>query len=445
MRKLILIVCAIFISSNISAQTDTCGTLIPDNVLVEYAQSGDLSLYKRTTITPPLRLAIHIVRYSNGSGGISQAELDQKVAGLNSDFQQAFFEFYVYKIDYIDNDNFASITDMEEANSLREINHINGCINVYFVPFLASLEGLSSFSPRIQEPVLIQTQGILVQNNASLTTLPHEMGHYFDLFHTHETLFNVENIARTGGCSNWSYSGDLLKDTPADFGGRVSFSYINNNCQYDPKKPPPPDGCGSTNYAPLTNNMMITELKICRTTFTEQQKDRMNETLLLHRSELLLQNLVLLKNDIENNNAGGALHLEATDYNSGEYVPVDDGVYTIGTDNERFVNYLGSGANYKHINWNLTSSDKFLSRSVSITSDDNQIAHFKELEHSKVELILEGQTFLDKGLGQFQDPWYVLSNASQPGNYWISFISSYEPTGKESAAAKGVFLNQGTD
>ncbi|MGC8928853.1 MAG: T9SS type A sorting domain-containing protein, partial [Myxococcota bacterium] len=49
------------------------------------------------------------------------------------------------------------------------------------------------------------------------------------------------------------------------------------------------------------------------------------------------------------------------------------------------------------------------------------------------------------GMGniQFQDPWYVLSDGSQPGNYWINVRGFYEPTGKEGAQEKGVFLNQG--
>jgi hypothetical protein len=85
------------------------------------------------------------------------------------------------------------------------------------------LNGLSSFSSRIEDPGLYSEQGIIVRNGAPFTTLPHEMGHYFDLFHTFEIYFGYENIARAGGCANWNSKGDFLQDTPADPSGRVSF------------------------------------------------------------------------------------------------------------------------------------------------------------------------------------------------------------------------------
>ncbi|RKY90587.1 MAG: hypothetical protein DRQ13_12430 [Ignavibacteriae bacterium] len=114
---------------------------------------------------------------------------------------------------------------------------------------MAFFNGTSSFSPRIQDPNLWAEQGIIIKNEAPPTTLPHEMGHYFDLFHTPGIYFGYENIARTGGCANWSYTGDLLEGTPADPSYRVQNATINHiNCQWinPPIKPLPPDGCGKT-------------------------------------------------------------------------------------------------------------------------------------------------------------------------------------------------------
>lgn len=143
-----VVVLIVLFSQRIFAQEPDCATTIPAGVTVEQAQSGDLNLYKRTDFTPPLRLAIHVVRYSDGTGGISQSNLDQKIADLNYFFEQALIEFYIFKVDYIDDDQYASI-NFDEADELRTINEIASSINVYFVPLFPNYNGLSSFSPRI--------------------------------------------------------------------------------------------------------------------------------------------------------------------------------------------------------------------------------------------------------------------------------------------------------
>ncbi|MCH7772528.1 MAG: hypothetical protein IIA49_16180, partial [Bacteroidetes bacterium] len=401
-----------------------------------------MNLYKRTDFTPPLRLAIHVVQYSDGTGGISQNNLDQKIIDLRYFFEQALFEFYIFKVDSIDNDQYASIDNFDEADELRTINEVASCINVYFVPLFPGYNGLSSFSPRIQDPVLQSEQGIIIRNEAPGTTLPHEMGHYFDLFHTFETYFGIENIPRTGGCANWSTDGDMLRYTKANPSDIVTFSTINSNCEWDPKKALPPDECGYSNYNPQANNMMITEVKYCRTTFTEDQKDRMNRTLEVFRPELLW-NAVYLENSANNSNAGGTLQVDNEPlYNSGEYAMLEDGNYDIGTNDERFSNYQSSGITYKHNNWNETATDYFLFRNIPVLNDDNQIANFKDIRYSKIEARLEGQLIQNKGEFEFQDPWFVKSDGTQPGNYWRPCVSYYEPTGKEGAQEKGVFLNQ---
>jgi hypothetical protein len=420
------------------AQVTECGTILPPGVTLEQAQSGDLNLYKRTVFTPPLRLAIHIVRYSNGSGGILQGDLDQKIEDLNSYMAQALFEFYSFTTDYINSDQYANIENMTEANNLRSINSLDCCINIYFVPQSFAF-GISSFSDRIQP--LTGIQGIIIQNISPATTLPHEMGHYFDLLHTYEAYFGYENIARSGACMNCTYKGDLLCSTNADDYDSNVGSNITSNCQYNPPVIKP-DGCGQINYNPLTNNMMITQQKDnCRTTFTQQQEDRMNETLILFRSDLLL-NGIFLKNMTASDNSGGMLHIGSQIYNSGKCVTVVDGSYDTGTNNERFSNYQGSGITFKHNNWNSTSSDYFLTRNLSINSDLHQLANFVDMRSGKIEARLEGETIQNKGNFHFLDPWYVKSDGTQPGSYWIPCTEFYEPTGKAGENEKGVFLNQ---
>jgi len=57
MKSLFSIILFLFLGVQINnAQTfQECGTIVPSGVTVQQAQSGDLNLYKRTTITEPLR------------------------------------------------------------------------------------------------------------------------------------------------------------------------------------------------------------------------------------------------------------------------------------------------------------------------------------------------------------------------------------------------------
>src|SRR5690606_22779434 len=133
--------------------------------------------------------------------------------------------------------------------------------------------------------------------------------------------------------------------------------------------------------------------------------------------------------------------------NSGNNANLLDGnSYDIRTNQERFPNYLVFG-NIKHNNWNGTASEFKLTENYTIRRLENphRDANFVALNYSKVKVLLEGQQMAGKGSSFFLDPWYTLSNGTQPGDYWINFTSEYEPNGKEGATEKGVFLNQEYD
>jgi hypothetical protein len=115
--------------------------------------------------------------------------------------------------------------------------------------------------------------------------------------------------------------------------------------------------------------------------------------------------------------------------------------YREKTNFERFSNFQGKPV--KHNNWNSLNNKYFLANDFESSIQNNrQSAKYLFLEPAKIQVRLEGNLIPGKGSASFLDPWYVLSNGSQPGNHWIYFISEYEPTGKEGATEKGVFLDQ---
>jgi len=155
---------------------------------------------------------------------------------------------------------------------------------------------------------------------------------------------------------------------------------------------------------------------------------------------------VIFTNIIGTTNAGGSFTVGTTQINSGQSLPlIIDNTYNELTNNERFSNWQGSGITYKQNNWNGDKTKYFLNNSfqASYGPNQNQNANFNSLNYAKVQVGLEGNPITDLGNMQFQDPWYVLSDGSQPGNYWIPVTSYYEPVGKAGALDKGVFLNQG--
>lgn len=390
LKKIFFFILILLTNGIFSQEQEECATRVPPGLNAQQVTSENLALYKRTNVIN-LRLALHIIRKSDGSQGIDPALINQMLQKLNELFTPVMFNFYVYSIDTLNSDYYANIltSDTMKMNNLKRLKNIAGCINVYFIPSMDA-KGISSFSDRFYQYGYRDEQGILISNDAHITTLAHEMGHYFDLLHPFETALNpredpdmppleYENIAREGDCANWWRTGDLLKDTPADPYWSGNYE-INSNCNIEIIKPLPLDGCGQRNYNPLTNNIMHTSRKECRFHFTEDQKARMNETLILYRSELL-KHIVYLENRYNGENAGGSLHVNDRHYPSGTFITLSSGEYRIGTDNERFPNWKNRGFTIKHNNWNGNKIDYFLSRIKRIDTSQQQIAKFEKIHY----------------------------------------------------------------
>jgi hypothetical protein len=265
---------------------DDCGCgleLTPHDIAMMLARQ-DAGVYNpvlgpRADYCVPVTL--HVVRRSNGTGGLSNSRLDQAMDDLNIAYVDAGITFYVQgAVDYIDDDDFYfNIDTTDEINLLRQTNVVPDTINIYFTENLArngnSICGTSSFTT---SPV----QGIVIKNSCAGTssnpsTFPHEVGHYFDLFHTHETAFGDECVDG----SNCAFAGDLLCDTPADprLTGNVSTSCLYIGDDFDP--------CQGVPYEPDTSNVMSYSRKTCRTFFSPLQNDRMVATLVNVRPELI--------------------------------------------------------------------------------------------------------------------------------------------------------------
>jgi hypothetical protein len=234
---------------------------------------------------PPYYVAIaaHIVRQSDGTGGLPVEQYEQCIVDANLAYENMEIVFYtIGEIDYIDSDAFYfDIDSISEIDALRTTNPVADAINCYFTPNLkvgpnSPICGISAFT-------FSDVQAIAVNNACAATptnhsTFPHEIGHYFDLFHTHETAFGEELVDG----SNCEDAGDLLCDTEAD--PTLQNATVDSlTCAYTGEET---DGQGDF-YAPDTHQFLSYSRKHCRDRFSVEGEAQIVNTLLTLRPNLI--------------------------------------------------------------------------------------------------------------------------------------------------------------
>jgi hypothetical protein len=266
-------------------QFQECATVISEQqreaALAQIARGEEFHPQPPVILPYHLPLTIHICRRGDATGGFRLGQLDTAMVDLNQMFVQAGIQFFQYgQVIYIDNDNFFTVPDSARRAQLRMQNVVPNTINVYFSN-LVNACGQASFPA---DPI----QGVLIDNGCAGTSLnpstfAHEVGHYLDLYHTHETWDGTRVECPNG--SNCTTTGDLLCDTPAD--PDLSDS-VNVSCEWFGTPTAVPSACDTTRYSPQTNNLMSYSTKTCRTLFTSGQITRMITTLSGSRSNLHL-------------------------------------------------------------------------------------------------------------------------------------------------------------
>jgi len=441
MKKLMTIVFVLLWSVNLHAQTSPCGTIITSSMPLSLAKGAayvDLNAVDFVDIG----VAVHIVRNSNGTGGLSPALVDGILANLNASFSSAKMRFFMVSLHYIDDNYFAvapGISTPQKEDELTAENNAANVVNLYFVPYHYAA-GTGTFSPEYQQYTNRTTQSVIIQkDSATLATTPHEFGHYFNLFHTFETV--VGGVECPDG-SNSASAGDLIVDTyaePVDRGGNFNASCLyegnSNGLCNGQSQPYHVSGLNQVN----AHNYMSYAPQGCRTVFTNEQNRRIRTQFETRRPELQ-RGWVTFTNRIGTTNAGGSLLVDnSVIVQSGNSLSFSDkNSHPVKTQNERF-------STYKHHNWNgdvtkFHLNTSFNSPPPNFKTDQN--ANFTNLNPAtlRVELIDGGSG----GTIDFRDPWYLHSDNTQPNTYF-TYNSPHSPTGAFNQSSGGIFLNQLVD
>lgn len=210
-----------------------------------------------------MSITAHIVRRSNGSGGISEEVVLKEVERLSQAFAPANMAFEVCTFNYINDNKFYNLTKFDEARLITY--DIENTINIYFVNQISSAK-----EGRICGYTYYPTKNLdnVFMANACVpqgTTLIHELGHFFGLYHTHEVQFGPELVSG----ANCSAAGDLICDTPADPG--LSASLISDACEFTGFV----TDVFNTAYTPPVRNYMSYSRQRCRDSFTQEQLYKM--------------------------------------------------------------------------------------------------------------------------------------------------------------------------
>lgn len=284
----------ILFSSSLFAQNQDCGTIIqPDEIpqhqvrnrawVNDQAQNQTRS----GTSIAMVPVQLHIVRRTDGSTGISVADFEAALDRANELYLPSGIQFFQCgAINTIDDDTYAPY-DYSQRFLLDAAHSVANVINIYSSETVTSgvsnICGHATFPGGIDFIILANS----CTNNGS--TFAHELGHYFNLYHTHETALGTEVVDG----SNCTAAGDYICDTPADPRLSTATNVNTISCVYTGTS----TDTNGDSYTPETDNLMSYTGKHCRYEVSAGQNARMLFALNNFRAYLTCVSTVALDAD----------------------------------------------------------------------------------------------------------------------------------------------------
>ena len=278
-----------------TVKAQQCGTAIPPNDEIYWQstieQRKAVDTKKAASVINNIPVQIHRIANSSGTNGLSESNIQSAMAVLNQRFSPNNMIFYECNpTNIINDDTYETLyKGTQQITDLKNMYSVPNVINIFFAPYVFTSDTTSICGYATYPSGAASGSDEIVMKNSCVTngsTLAHEMGHYFYLFHTHETFYGDERVTRSAlnSCYNCDTTGDRLCDTDADprldcYGDDAN---MDTNCNYFEGAT---DACGVA-YTPPTTNIMSYSCKHCRTVFTPQQLSRMLNSYIVDRDYL---------------------------------------------------------------------------------------------------------------------------------------------------------------
>lgn len=254
-----------------------CGTKAP--AIPRPIAEKDMQRFLRSinAVSVPYCVKVHFTVFADYDGSnraATNADIYRQLQNMVNQYNPHGICFTLMGIRQINNTDY-NIQDADDEESemhdIRVVGNLNVFIHKKLLYGADSLNGIAYDIPNTN--AFISMKGMAVSDTANLTTMAHEVGHVFGLYHTFETAYGAESVARAGSCKDCEDDGDYLCDTPADPDDEDAYLALNTDasCMYTGTKL---DECSSL-YTPAVNNIMAYGRRNCRNTFTGSQGARM--------------------------------------------------------------------------------------------------------------------------------------------------------------------------
>lgn len=257
---------------NLNSQ-QICGTLVSDEQIQLETTFVD-SVNELILLEKTIYISAHIVKNKEGVNGIDVGAINGAIYNLNELFETIGLRFQLLKTNIIDNYNYNTVYYGNQDKEITILSSIDNTINLYFVEFLYDHVGSPihayTYMPADSKDILF-----FKKSDFNSTILAEQIGHFFNLYHTHETAFGNEFADQ----SNCETTGDLCCDTYADPNLQ---GFVSDKCDYTGNQKDEQNKY----YSPGVHNFMSFTEQTCKCFYSEEQYIRMLNAVLKLKKHL---------------------------------------------------------------------------------------------------------------------------------------------------------------